>query len=92
MSIAKSYSIGRSLQLSTPLDEDAFRIFLKKALGCVILSFSILGGSAIGVVSDAIPVDSPFAKNSWRASIIMIYFFIPVLIENYYLFHKTNYR
>lgn len=66
--------------------------FGKKILGFVILGLSILGGSSIGVVSDAIPIDSPFAKNSWRSCIILIYFFIPMIVENYYLWSKTNYR
>lgn len=64
----------------------------KKATGFVVLGLSILGGSSIGVVSDSIPIDSPFSKNVWRSWIILIYFFIPMLIENYYTWHKTSYR
>ena len=92
LSMANSYPVARSIQLSSSLDGYTFRAFAKKVLGCIILCLSICGGSAIGVVSDQLPVDSPFVKNSWRASMILIYFFIPVLIENYFLFHKTNYR
>ena len=66
--------------------------FGKKIVGFVILALSILGGSAIGVVSDSIPIDSPFTKNCWRSCILLIYFFVPMLVENFYMWHKTNYR
>ena len=65
---------------------------LKKITGASILILSILGGSAIGVVSNELPCDSPFVKNAWRSVIVIIYFSIPSIIENYNLYSKTNYR
>jgi len=83
------------LVLFLPLTKQNFNAALdfgKRMLGFIILGLSILGGSAIGVVSDGIPVDSPFTKNVWRSGVILIYFTIPMLIENYYMWHKTDYR
>ena len=92
ISVANPVTVARSFKLSEPLDAEAFKGLAFKILGYVVLILSISGGSSIGVVSDMLPVDSPFIKNSWRAMMILIYFFIPVLIENYFLYHKTNYR
>ena len=52
-----------------------------KALGILILLFSIIGGASIGVVSNYIPVKSNFAKNAWRSGIQTCLFFIPMIVE-----------
>ena len=59
-------------------------------LGIVVLLCSILGGSSIGVVSNYIPIECPFAKNAWRAGIICVYFFIPFLYEIYSISKKKT--
>ena len=53
-----------------------------QTVGLVILGFSILGGSSIGVFSNTLPIESPFGKNSWRAGINVVYFILPALYEN----------
>ena len=61
-----------------------------KVLGIVVLLCSILGGSSIGVVSNYIPIECPFAKNAWRAGIICVYFFLPFLYEIYSISKKKT--
>ena len=62
----------------------------KKVVGVIILLCSIIGGSSIGPVSNFIPIQSPFAKNAWRAGIICCYFCIPSLIEIYVLSRRKT--
>jgi len=50
-------------------------------LGGIILTASIMGGSYTGAVSNLTPVKSPFIFSAWRSAIMVIYFFIPAVVE-----------
>ena len=50
-------------------------------LGALILIASIIGGSSIGPISNFLPPESSFVKNSWRYGILAIFFVIPATIE-----------
>ena len=49
-----------------------------------MLIFSILGGSSIGVLSNFMPVNTPFAKNAWRSGFIMLFLSGPAYMEYQY--------
>ena len=50
-------------------------------MGFLILGMSIVGGSSIGAIANFIPVDTSFAKNSWRSGFVATMFIIPAIIE-----------
>ena len=50
-------------------------------VGAVVLVFSVMGGSSIGVVSNLMPVKSNLIFQAWRSGIVVIYFALPAVIE-----------
>lgn len=63
-----------------------------KIIGACVLICSIIGGSSIGAIANFIPVETSFAKNSWRSGIIVTIFIIPTIVEYFYRRHEVNYR
>ena len=49
--------------------------------GILFLSCCVLGGSLIGPVSNIVAPESVLIKNIWRCGVLVIYLFIPSLIE-----------
>jgi len=52
-----------------------------RLLGACVLVSAIIGGSSIGTVANFIPVETSFAKNSWRSGILVALFLIPTILE-----------
>ena len=49
--------------------------------GAILLVLCVLGGSLIGPVSNLVAPKNYALKNAWRMAILMIYFFIPCIVE-----------
>lgn len=63
-----------------------------RILGASILVCAIIGGSSIGAIANFIPVETSFAKNSWRSGIIVAIFIIPTIVEYFYKRREVDYR
>ena len=61
-------------------------------LGVAVLISAIIGGSSIGTIANFVPVQTSFAKNSWRSGIIVTIFLIPAILEYFYKRKEVNYR
>ena len=67
---------------NTPSEKEktlAFRLF-----GVCYLACCVVGGGMIGPVSNVLAPTTVGLLNTWRAAILMIYLFIPTLVEMRY--------
>jgi hypothetical protein len=60
--------------------------------GLSVLIGSMLGGSSIGVLTNFVPIQSPFAKNAWRSGLLCMTFFPLALLEYKHRRSQLNYR
>ena len=62
-----------------------------RILGACVLVCAIIGGSSIGAIANFIPVETSFAKNSWRSGINVSIFIVPAIVEYYYKRKEVDY-
>lgn len=93
----KSLRISEKFSMETPLYYYPSR-FVRfketiywKVIGAVILVLSVLGASTIGTISNFVPANGPFLKNTWRSGVLILYFVVPSLLEIINLIRK-NYQ
>ena len=72
-----------------PSDPNATRKYAGRWIGKVLLVFSVLGGSSLGVIANMLPAEGPILFNAWRfqALLLVSLFIMPFyyLYDRYYL-------
>ena len=56
----------RNFQLPPPSAPGSTRKYAGKWVGRILLFFSVLGGSSLGVIANALPAEGPILLNAWR--------------------------
>ena len=71
-------------------NENLTKKFAHPWMGYVLLTLSVLGGSATGVVSNRVSAEGPFLKNAWRFQALLLV--CVALIPFYFMYDRFYLR
>ena len=56
----------KQFKLEPPSEPNSTRKYAERWIGKVLLFFSVLGGSSLGVIANSLPAEGPILLNAWR--------------------------